>query len=137
MQTFFGRFEYGTKRAQRGGVPRGGGAKRLLSAVAMTVAAMLCAAPLRAQGAGKEIFLAKCAKCHGENGVPRRIAKGAPNFTDPQWAIPLEQIERSVREGKGNDMLPFKSKLDPGQIKVVAEFVQALNAQARAQTRND
>jgi len=103
--------------------------RRLLFALAMTSAATLCAAPLRAQheGAGREIFLAKCAKCHGENGVPRRIAKGAPNFTDPQWALPLDQIERSVREGKGKDMRPFKSKLAPEQIKTVAVFVQSLN----------
>jgi len=102
--------------------------RRLLSAVAMTAAGTLCAAPLRAQdeGAGREIFLARCAKCHGENGVPRRIAKGAPNFTDPQWSVPLDQIEHSVREGKGKDMKPFKSKLDPEQIKSVAVFVQSL-----------
>lgn len=107
----------------------------------MTAAATLCAAPLCAQdeGAGREIFLAKCAKCHGENGVPRRIAKGAPNFTDPQWAVPLEQIERTVTQGKGKDMRPFKSKLDPEQIKSVAVFVQSLNkdALARVRTRNE
>jgi mono/diheme cytochrome c family protein len=101
---------------------------KVLSAMAMTVAATLCAAPLRAQdeAAGKEIFLAKCAKCHGDNGVPRRIAKGAPNFTDPKWALSLEQIEHSVREGKGNDMKGFKSKLDLEQIKTVAAFVQGI-----------
>lgn len=103
--------------------------RRLLSAVAMTAAATLCVAPLHAEdeGVGREIFLARCAKCHGENGVPRRIAKGAPNFTSAQWAGTLEQIEHSVKEGKGKDMRPFKSKLDPKQIKSVAVFVQSLN----------
>lgn len=101
---------------------------RLFSAMALTLAATLCAAPLRAQdeSAGREIFLAKCSKCHGDNGVPRRIAKGAPNFTDSKWVPTLEQIEHSVREGKGKDMKPFKSKLGPEQIKTLAVFVQSL-----------
>jgi len=110
---------------------------RLLSAMAMIAAAMLCAAPLCAQDEekpGREIFLAKCSKCHGKNGVPRRIAKGAPNFTDPQWALPLEEIEHSVREGKGEDMKGFKAKLDAEQIKNVALFVQSLKTDALART---
>ncbi len=96
--------------------------------MAMTVAATFCAAalPAQEQEEGREVYLAKCAKCHGEKGVPRRIAKGAPNFTDPQWAVSLEQIERSVADGKGKDMPKFKSKLKLEQIKSVAAFVQSM-----------
>jgi mono/diheme cytochrome c family protein len=102
---------------------------RLHSAVATLVVAGLGAVPSRAQdeAAGKEIFLAKCARCHGENGVPRRIAKEAPNFADPAWSLSLDKIEHSVREGAGKDMKPFKFKLKPEQIKTVAAFVQTLN----------
>ncbi len=101
----------------------------LLPGLALVAAATFWAAPMRAQDAeGKEIFLDKCAKCHGDNGVPRRIAKGAPNFIDPKWTVTLEQIEHSVREGKGPDMKPFRAKLDPREIRSVALFVQSLRA---------
>lgn len=102
--------------------------RRLRADAAITLAVALCAASLLAQDmqTGREIYLAKCAKCHGKNGVPRRIAKGAPNFTDPKWSIPLEQIERSVIDGKGEEMPKFKSKLDLEQIRNVSAFVQSI-----------
>jgi len=103
------------------------GAARLLAAAGATLA--FCAVSLSAQDLerGRDVFLARCSKCHGENGVPRRIAKGAPNFADPSWTLPLEQIERALMQGKGNDMPRFKSKLDPEQIKSVAAFVQTIS----------
>ena len=102
------------------------GARLLAAAGALVV---FCAVSLSAQDLerGRDVFLSRCAKCHGENGVPRRIARGAPNFTDPGWSIPLEQIEETVRQGKGEDMPQFKSKLDLEQIKSVASFVQTIN----------
>jgi mono/diheme cytochrome c family protein len=102
--------------------------------VALVLAAAVCAPPARAQDVegGRAIYVAKCAKCHGKTGVPRRIAKGAPNFTDPKWSIPLAQVERSVVEGKGEEMPTFKTKLAPEQIKSVAAYVLKLKHGAPA-----
>jgi mono/diheme cytochrome c family protein len=102
---------------------------RLRSAVSITLASMLAtSALLRAQDSagGRDIYLAKCAKCHGKNGVPRRIAKGAPNFADPNWSIPLERIVSSVLDGKGEEMPRFRAKLDLEQVKRVSVFVQGI-----------
>jgi len=126
----------GVRRAgPRAPASRGRGPiSRLLSALALTAAATLGVSRVHPQDveAGKTIFLAKCAKCHGKSGVPRRIAKGAPNFTDPKWTITLEQIERSVIDGKGEDMPKFKSKLGLEQIKIVSAFVQNIKYGALA-----
>ena len=108
----------------------------VLSGMAMVLAPAVAQdlAPAVAQDLdqGRTIFLAKCAKCHGENGVPRPIAKGAPTFADPEWSLTLERIERSVTEGKGEIMPRFKGKLEPAQIKSVAAFVQTLNTSAKS-----
>jgi cytochrome c oxidase cbb3-type subunit 3 len=102
--------------------------------VALVLAAAVCAPPARAQDVegGRAIYAAKCAKCHGKTGVPRRIAKGAPNFTDARWSIPLAQVERSVVEGKGEEMPTFKTKLAPEQIKSVSAYVLTLKHGAPA-----
>jgi len=93
--------------------------------------AVLALPPLRAgaqeTGEGQATFVRKCAKCHGPDGVPRRIAKGAPNFTDPAWALPVYLIEHSVDEGKGKDMPRFRGKLSPEEIKKVVTYVLSLN----------
>jgi mono/diheme cytochrome c family protein len=101
----------------------------VLSARAVAAAAVFYAPAAGAQdgNGGREVFLSKCARCHGRDGVPKRIAKEAPNLSDPTWSLPIDQIEHSIREGKGKDMKPFKFKLKPEQIQAVAAYVQTLN----------
>ncbi len=71
------------------------------------------------------LFMANCAKCHGQNGVPKKIAKGAPNFNDAKWkaSITLERSITSITKGKGKVMPPFSPKLSLEQIRAVAEYV--------------
>lgn len=103
--------------------------KRPLTGLAIVVG--FCAtliASAQEEGAGG-IFVAKCAKCHGQDGVPKKIAKGAPNFNDPEWKAEVteELLVRSITQGKGKLMPRFEGKLSPEQIRAVAEYVRGMN----------
>jgi cytochrome c553 len=72
---------------------------------------------------GVEIYADHCAKCHGENGTPKPIAKGSPRFTDPGWTLPIEEIEATIASGKGKVMPAFKGRLSAEQVRAVAEYL--------------
>ncbi len=72
-----------------------------------------------------------CTKCHRTDGTPKKIAKDAPKFADPSWTATFEEIEKSIANGKGDDMPKFKSKLKPEQIRALAEHVLAFRAAQR------
>jgi mono/diheme cytochrome c family protein len=73
----------------------------------------------------RKLYVSKCAKCHGSNGVPRPIAKGARRFIDPTWAPPIEKVQEVILNGAGEEMPKFKGALSPQQILALAEFVLA------------
>jgi cytochrome c5 len=72
------------------------------------------------------VYAERCAKCHGENGTPKSIAKGSPRFTDPGWKRPIEEIEATIASGKGNVMPAFNGSLSAEQIHAVAEYLLEL-----------
>jgi cytochrome c553 len=72
------------------------------------------------------VYAERCAKCHGENGTPKSIAKGSPRFTDPGWKRPIEEIEATIASGKGKVMPPFNGSLSAEQIHAVAEYLLEL-----------
>lgn len=71
----------------------------------------------------RRTYLARCAMCHGQDGVPKPIAKGAPNFTDVAWTRPADAIVKSITDGKGDIMPKFKGKIAPEEIRALAELV--------------
>jgi len=84
--------------------------------------------PILADGPdGKALYEAKCALCHGKDGVAKTMAKGAGNLNDPAWqkANTLESIEKVITEGK-NKMPKYEGKLTPDVIKAIAAHVKAL-----------
>ncbi len=98
---------------------------RLLSALLILFAFCLSAA---ADGnEGEAVYKARCAVCHGKDGVPKGFAKGSPTFTDEAWkkGISLETIEKVVAEGKKR-MPSFGKKLTPEEIRNVAAYLKAL-----------
>jgi len=78
----------------------------------------------------QRLYTTKCALCHGLNGTPKAIAKGAPVFTDPSWTPSKETIVTAVMNGKGDKMKSFKGKLTPAEMDDVAEYVLKMKTNA-------
>jgi mono/diheme cytochrome c family protein len=76
---------------------------------------------------GEVTYKARCAVCHGKDGVPKSFAKGSPAFNDEAWKNEnsLEAIEKVVAEGR-NRMPAFRNKLTPEEIKAVSAFLKSL-----------
>ena len=71
-----------------------------------------------------------CFDCHSDhaNGDP---AIGAPNLVDAIWLHgdgSLDSIRESIARGQGGVCPPWIGRLDPGQIRSVAVFVNTFNA---------
>jgi cytochrome c6 len=93
------------------------------------VAAYLLSGPARAQDAGEKVYKAKCATCHGADGVgatPVGKATKARDFcsdevkkeTDEDWT----QI---IVKGK-NKMPAYDKKLSDAEIKGVVAYIRGL-----------
>ncbi len=81
--------------------------------------------PLSEQG--KEVFVANCAACHGEDGKGNQEL-GAPNLTDNIWLYGSDKatIEYAVTNGRGNVMPAWHNRLDVTTIKVLTVYVHSL-----------
>jgi mono/diheme cytochrome c family protein len=85
------------------------------------------AAPV-ASADGKALYDAKCAMCHGKDGVAKPMAKGAGNFNDATWqkANSLETVIKDITDGKGKIMKGYKDRMSADDIKSVAEYVKSI-----------
>ena len=75
--------------------------------------------------AGKSIFMANCAACHGNSGE----GTIGPNLTDRNWLHggEIKDIFKTVKYGvpeKG--MVPWEQTLSPGQIAEVSNYILTL-----------
>lgn len=70
-----------------------------------------------------KVYAEHCAKCHGQSGTPRAIAKGSPRFTDPAWKRSIEEVHAAIENGKGKMMPAFKGRLSAEQVRTVAEYL--------------
>jgi cytochrome c oxidase cbb3-type subunit 3 len=79
---------------------------------------------------GKKIFGTVCMACHGADGKGNQDL-GAPNLTDDIWLYggSREQIQHSVRNGRGNQMPAQKGKLREDKVRLVAAYVYSLSRQ--------
>jgi len=102
--------------------------KTLAVAVALGVIAALCF-PAFAEEAkkvdAKALYGAKCAMCHGADGVAKPMAKGSRNFNDPAFTDGVDTIEKVILAGKGK-MPKMEGKLSAEEAKAVAEYVKTL-----------
>jgi len=75
----------------------------------------------------KEIFMANCAACHGEEGKGNKEL-GAPNLTANIWLYGPEKsvIEEGIYSGRGNVMPAWAGRLDPTTIKALTVYVHTL-----------
>ena len=102
--------------------------KKLALSVAALAVITLAGAPLaRAAADGKALFEAKCAMCHGKDGVAKPMAKGSANFNDAKWQADntADKIVTVMESGKGK-MPSYKGKLTPEEEKAVADYIKTL-----------
>jgi len=76
---------------------------------------------------GAAVYKAKCAMCHGESGMAKKMAEPSRNFNDPKFqeAVSKDEIVKILTEGKGKKK-SMKDKLTPEQITAAAEYVKTL-----------
>ncbi|MGD0737452.1 MAG: c-type cytochrome [Terracidiphilus sp.] len=91
--------------------------------------AISLAGPAFAQAPGADTFKAKCAMCHGTDGLANTpTAKNFKvlSFKDPaQVKLTDAEIIASTTNGKGK-MPAYKDKLTDAQIKDVTAFIRTL-----------
>ncbi|HMR30277.1 MAG TPA: cytochrome-c oxidase, cbb3-type subunit III [Geminicoccaceae bacterium] len=74
--------------------------------------------------AGREVFLANCASCHGEDGKGMTDT-GAPNLTDRFWIYggDRQSIFTTVYGGRQGHMPSWEGRLSPLDRKILALYV--------------
>jgi cytochrome c oxidase cbb3-type subunit III len=77
--------------------------------------------------AGKALFAANCAPCHGDAGKGNRDL-GAPNLTDKIWLYGSDEatIIEGITNGRNAVMPAWAGRLDPVTIKSLAVYVHTL-----------
>lgn len=79
--------------------------------------------------AGADTYKAKCAMCHGADGMagtPAGKAMGAKPFTTPEYAKASDaDLIAATKSGKGK-MPAFTGKLTDGQIKDAVTYIRTL-----------
>jgi mono/diheme cytochrome c family protein len=100
-----------------------------LRTVAVLLLAASVAGPAFAQAPGADTYKAKCAMCHGADGLAATpMAKNLKvlSFKDPAMVnAPDAQFIASTTNGK-NKMPAYKGKLTDAQIKDVISYIRTL-----------
>ena len=80
--------------------------------------------------AGKKVFAANCASCHGDDGKGKRDV-GAPNLTDQIWLYGSDRdvIVDGLWNGRGGVMPAWSSRLDDVTIKALTVYVHTLGGE--------
>ena len=97
----------------------------------MTFAALLltAAATASAQGDAKDLYLSKCAACHGPDGAGQ-TAKGKKLKVQDVHATALkmtaDDMIKIVNDGKGQDMDGYAKTFSKDQIKGLVDYYRGL-----------
>jgi mono/diheme cytochrome c family protein len=96
---------------------------------ALAVAVASLAVPALAQGPGADTYKAKCAMCHGPDGLATTpVAKmmNVPSFKAPAVArMTKAELIEVVTNGKAK-MPAYKGKLTDAQIEQVVAYIKSL-----------
>ncbi len=81
--------------------------------------------------AGREVFLANCAACHGDDAKGSRDL-GAPDLTDQSWLYggDLQTIVTTIHGGRQGHMPAWDERLSPAEIKILALYIRSLGVAA-------
>jgi len=94
-------------------------------AIVLTLAS---AAPAAAGSEGKALYVAKCAMCHGNDGVPKKMGAGSKAFGDPEFkaSATVATIFSNVRDGKGK-MSPVRNVTED-EAALIAAYILTMGA---------
>ena len=96
---------------------------------AVMLLAILLVTPAFAQGPGADTYKAKCAMCHGADGLaatPMAKSMKVVSFKDPTMVqAPDAQFIASTKDGKGK-MPAYVGKLTDAQITDVVAYIRTL-----------
>ena len=79
----------------------------------------------------RQLFLGKCATCHGKDGRAHTFKgrlRGAQDLTDPIWqdSTTVERVADIITIGKGSLMPAFGKKLSADEIAALAGYVRQM-----------
>lgn len=78
---------------------------------------------------GRDIYLDKCAVCHGEDGAGKTIKGKKVHCKDIRDTIKKDSeadMIKVVTDGKGVNMDSYKKQLSPEQVRAVVEYYRSL-----------
>jgi mono/diheme cytochrome c family protein len=97
--------------------------KKACPTALLIIVALASARPAAAAPDGKALYASKCAMCHGQDGVPKKMGTGSKAFGDAEFkktATP-ESILADIHDGKGK-MKPVKSVSDD-EAMAIARYI--------------
>ena len=87
------------------------------------------AADARAQGDAKDLYLSKCATCHGADGAGKTAMGKKLKVQSAQAAtgkMSAEQMIKVVTDGKGQSMAAYGKQFNADQIKGLVDYYRGL-----------
>ena len=87
------------------------------------------AATVWAQGDAKDLYLSKCATCHGADGAGKTAMGRKLKVQNAQAAVgkmSAEQMIKVVTDGKGQDMSGYGKQFSAEQIKGLVDYYRTL-----------
>ncbi|MGA3263683.1 MAG: cytochrome c [Terracidiphilus sp.] len=99
-----------------------------LSVVAICCLAASIVTPAFAQNAGADTYTAKCAMCHGADGLGSPVGKkmGVPSFKNPAVIKSSDAALIAIIKSGKKPMPAYESKLTDDQIKAVVKYIRTL-----------
>jgi mono/diheme cytochrome c family protein len=86
----------------------------------------------RADRDAKDIYLDKCAVCHGQDGMGKTAKGRKLKVVDVHETVKkftVDEMIKAVQEGKGNDMDGYSKDFGKAEIKAVVEYYRGLAKQ--------
>jgi mono/diheme cytochrome c family protein len=84
----------------------------------------------RRSEAGRQLYQARCARCHEADGKSEHLHETnphAPDFTDPRWQQSRtgSALVVSILDGKGTQMPAFGGRLSDAEVREVVAYIRS------------
>jgi mono/diheme cytochrome c family protein len=103
--------------------------KSFLTLIAVGAALLMNSTAALGQGDAKDLYLNKCATCHGPDGTAKTAMGRKLKIKDVHAVVggmSAEAMIKVVTDGKGQDMDAYGKQFKPDQIKALVEYYRGL-----------